>query len=487
MRVLLTTVCLFFLVQTSLFAKEKEATFVEQLQQEEQALLPSCEQSVEYRELCLALREAQARAEKLSPEVIEVTEKYFDPRKKKEMMRKEIRKEVGLIAYNPQDHSFHEIMFDMPLEGNLTFQPHVRTDHFPPYQVTRLTGTSYLKMRFEIKVGEETLWALAGKHLVFEHPTREKNVRRLQELAEEKVYLAAPDYLANKEFARMGRDFALRGIEEALQELRQKSVESKAFPGELIADRIPAEVLLGFISVEQVDPCLLKERPAGCVALIPTVPFANDDQVVDAMLTQFMLSGYQAYSTICSSQGACGTAQFTNNSTYERVQDKKSGKWVRKIKAKGTYDALRERYPKAEIDPDFRRGTQSFVNSIKAQALLIDSDLALSKTPEWVRAAFISDHRVGALFPAMSYNGGPTQLENLVLLLAEYRKRHGIAEVQFDQFPWSEFAQWVKEKNQAVKKGGKLALKWETLGYLEKCVMLFRRYSAQLKARVSAP
>lgn len=445
---------------SSVFASEVNP-YERQLKEEQTTLLPSCDQLTGQREFCKKVREAQARAGRIPLQIFELVERQLS-KSGKPIVTKFIRRQVGLVAVNPVDGTTHEIVFDMPIVGDAVFQPRVTT---PGYEVRRTNGTSYLRMGYEVKAGDQELFVLASKHLSIPPGVPASSLQLLQQRAEKKVYLAAPPHLAGKEFAEAGQKFVLQGIEKARQDLREKGVKSKAYPGTLIADRIPSEVPQMLIASEQVDLCLFQEHDAGCERLILKNPFLSDEQVVDAVFAQFFWDGYESYSEVCSEKAACGVAQFTNKPTM------KDGK-----QRLGTYDALRGFYPDADLDPDFRRGTRSFVNSIKALMLLVDNDLSHSKVPTWVRIAFVQDYRFGSTVPAMSYNGGPPQSQNLVALLGEFGKLQRITHLHFDTFPWEDFIQWVKTKNLATKKGQDLPLHWQTFGYLRKCVMFLQRY-----------
>lgn len=448
-----------------------EANLYERQLKEEQAVLPSCNQLFREKELCKKVREAQARAGQIPLRIFELVERQLS-KSGKPLVTRSVRREVGLIALNPADGSEHEIIFDMPIVGDAVFQPNVRTEHNPSYEVRRTKGTTYVRMGYDVKMGDQELLVLAAAHLSIPEGISASDISALRKRAEKKVYLATPPHLAGKEFAEAGQKFVLQGIERARQDLREKMVESRAYPGELVADKSPPQVAQMLIASEHTDMCLFQKHDPGCDYLILKNPFLRDEQVVDAVFAQFFWDGYAAFSDSCSDQDACGVAQFTNTPSV------KNG-----VRFPGTYDSLRRLYPKAELDSNFRRGTKSFENSIKALILLVDSDLASKRIPDWVRVAFVEDYRLGAPFPAMSYFGGPPESRNLVTLIGEFQKLRGVTQLHFDTFPWQEFTQWVEEKNLAVKKGRNLVLGRKTLGYLRKCVMFLQRRSVLIRPR----
>lgn len=426
--------------------------YQKRIEEEREKSLPSCEAFVQRANVCRKLREARLLAKRIPLEIFETVERRLSKGKKPALVRRMVRREFGLVAYHPLSDSFHTIVADMPLVGDDTFQPNVRTRHDPPYQVIRIKGQTFNKMIFQVTMGDEELLVYAAKHLSVPPVFRSKDIKTMNEEAEIVTYLATPPYLADAEFARQGQNIALHAIGESLAELRKNQVPSSAYPGKLVADVVTAETLLNLLVTEQTDPCLLEERDRGCERLLPKRLYERDEQVVDAVLTEFAINGLNAYRDICSIAAACGAYQFTNN----RVRQK-NGKY-----ANGTYEAMRLMYPLAELDPDFKRGTRGFRNSVKAAAVLTDYELSSRGVPDWVREAFVDDHQMGLLFPAAAYNGGPSQAKALAVLMIEYGKLKKIERPTFISFPWQEFIAWIKSKG--------AALKYETIGYIQKCV-----------------
>lgn len=408
--------------------------------------LPSCERLVQRRELCVRIREARAIVEGVTLGIFEGLVERAKGKKGKTILR-----EFAVVAYDPLDDTFHTIKLGMPLVGNSTFQPIVLTEHDPPYLVTRIKGQTFNKMLFEVTLSGRELFVYAGKHLSVPAAFRSRDVRTMTREAESVTYLATPPYLVNEEFVAAGKEYVLAVLQEVLFELREKRVYSKTYSGRLVADVVTPEILLNLLVIEQTDPCLLQDREPGCVRLLPKLLYAQDEHVMDAVLVEFVLNGLDAYRYICSTAAACGAYQFTNNKTH---------------RFGGTYNMVRSTYPEALLDPSFGRGTESFHNSAKAAALLIDLELSSRGVPDWVRQAFVEDERVGALFPAAAYNGGASQSRALAQLVTEYRRLRGIAVTTFETFPWQEFFVWVKAKGKAFKT--------ETLGYMQKSILAWR-------------
>ncbi len=408
--------------------------------------LPSCERFVKQKELCEKLREARAIAEGTILGIFESLTEGTKGKKGKVILR-----EFVVVAHDPIDGVFHTIKLAMPLVGDSTFQPIVLTKHEPPYKVTRIKGQTFNKMLFEVVLGDRTLWVYAAKHLSVPAAFRSRDVHAMIREAESIVYLATPPYLVNEEFVAAGKKYVLDVLQDVLLELREKRVYSKTYPDRLVADVITPEILLNLLVIEQTDPCLLKDRDRGCIRLLPKLLYVEDEHVMDAVLVEFVINGLDAYRYICSVAAACGAYQFTNNKTHQFG---------------GTYNMVRSVYDTAALDPSFRRGAESFQNSAKAAALLIDLELSSRGVPSWVRQAFVEDERVGALFPTAAYNGGASQSRRLAHLVAEYRRLYGITATSFEAFPWQEFFTWIKGKGKVFKT--------ETLGYLKKSVLAWR-------------
>lgn len=440
-------------------ASEGETFFERQLQEEKDFPLPSCERLIKERELCKKLREARARAEAIALTIVVVWEEQASKWGKKPVLIQRFHRQFGLVAYDPIGNEWHEIVLTMPLAGNSIFQPVVVTEHNPPYQVTRIKGQTFNKMLYAVKVGARDLYVYASKHLLVPATFRGKEPRAMKAEAEEIVYLATPPYLVKdkEELARLGKEYVLEIYEEVLRDLREAGVVSKAYPGRLVADVSSREVPLVILSAEQTDPCLLQVRDRGCIHLVPQSLYERDEQVIGAVLTEFVLNGLYAYRHICSSAAACGAHQFTNNPTHNFG---------------GTYNMVRAAYPRASLDPVFRRGAQGFRNSAKAAVLLIDLELSSRAVPDWVRVAFLEDQRLGSLMPGGAYNGGASQSKRLAGLLVEYSTLQK-STLSFETFPWQSFFSWAK---------GREILKGETLGYVQKIAKIWK-YLAELGNR----
>lgn len=406
--------------------------------------------------LCTDLEKERALCDRLNLArawLKDVTITTFDRREGKKSVP---YREFALAAYDPLDDKFHTIRLAMPkdIKKQPNFQPIVLTESDPPYQVTRLRGQSLNKMVFQIRQGDRELYAYAGKHLLF---TEEKLHPfwggKTIEFKEEVMYLATPPYLVNEEFAQAGQALFMKAIERAFMELRESGTPSLAYPDRLLVDAVTANEVAHLIVAEQTDPCFLAKRPKGCERLIPVRPYPSDDMALQAVNTEFVINGLAAFRHMRSSASARGVLQFTDNAN-------------KKKRYAGTYSTVVTRYPKAGIDPDFRRGSKSISNLAKAAACLIDLELSNRKIPEWVRQAFLVDREFVMPVPGAAYNGGPSQSQRLTQFFKSFIEKHDIdlEEITFDSFPWEGFLSWIDQ--------GKTRLKPETRGYIEKIIKI---------------
>ncbi len=399
----------------------------------------SCDEFYQERVLCERLQSAREL-------VRGITLQTFMRQEGKKAIR---YREFALIAFDPVEENFRIIMLGMPVDVSKQpdFQPIVLSEDDALLRVRRVRGSSLNKMVFEITSDGRPLYAYAGKHLLFTEE-RHRNGQK-SEIIEPVVYLATPPYLVNDEFARKGQELFMAAIEQAISELRASGVPSLAYPGRLVSEIVTVNEIAKLVVAEQTDPCFLGKRPAACERLIPVRPYPDDWVAMQGVNAEFVVNGLAAFSRMRSAAAARGVLQFTNN---------------RNRYSAGTYSVIAERYPAAELDPNFPRGAMSFKNLAKAAACLIDLELASSKIPPWFREAFLADRDFGMVVPGSAYNGGGSQSQLLSQLFAGFVKRHGIQSLTFDRFPWDQFLEWV---DRSVVK-----LKPETRGYIQKLIII---------------
>jgi hypothetical protein len=164
--------------------------------------------------------------------------------------------------------------------------------------------------------------------------------------------------------------------------LRAAQVPSAAFPGELLADSIPPEVVTTLAVIEQTDDRDYVQKQS--------VAF-------DEVLSQYGLKEEEAYRYSVSSAKALGPMQFTNR------------------RGNGTYSLVVRRCRGANLDPLFERGATNLLNAMKAAVCLLDMELAAMR-PD-IRAAYKKNPVVLGIFPVAAYNGGPRNVGKLYKVL----------------------------------------------------------------------
>ena len=132
------------------------------------------------------------------------------------------------------------------------------------------------------------------------------------------VYLPFTEDTFDPAFVTSGREFLVATAGKAIEELRRAKVPSAAYPGELLADVIPPQVVTTLAVIEQTDDGDYMEKQA----------LAFDD-----VLSQYGLKKEEAFRYSVSSAKALGPMQFTNR------------------KGNGTYSLVVRRCPGARLDP----------------------------------------------------------------------------------------------------------------------------------------
>ncbi len=166
-------------------------------------------------------------------------------------------------------------------------------------------------------------------------------------------------------------------IDRALGRLRAAKVPSRAFPGKLVADVIPRQVLSVLLVIEHINPAdfVSAELTESQVAKVLVVLAANKEL---------------AYAHNISPAGASGLAQIMPL----------------------TYRMLVGGYPSAPIERNYEIGAADPINAIMAQLLLCDND--------WMqinRFSFpekISAEKIGP-YLAACYNGGCRPVKHSIL------------------------------------------------------------------------
>jgi hypothetical protein len=206
------------------------------------------------------------------------------------------------------------------------------------------------------------------------------------------VYLPFTEDTFDPGFVSSGKEFLVATARKALEELRHSAVPSAAFPGELLADVIPVQVITTLAVIEQTDDHDYVEKQA---------------LAFDEVLSQYGLKQEEAYRYSVSRAKALGPMQFTNR------------------KGNGTYALVVRSCPGARLDPNFERGATNLLNAMKAAVCLLDLDLAGMR--EDIRLAYRANPEVLGIFPVAAYNGGSRNVAKLYRVLT--RMKVGLGEL----------------------------------------------------------
>ena len=253
----------------------------------------------------------------------------------------------------------------------------------PGIQAKHVKGTGAERLMFSFTADGEPLKVYGRKFPVFDN----KLVKRRQwslvvQTAKPIVYLPFTEDTFDPGFVSGGKDFLVSTAGKALEELRVAKVPSVAFPGELLADSIPLEVVTTLAVIEQTDDRDYVEKQ--------TVAF-------EEVLSQYGLKEEEAYRYSVSSAKALGPMQFTNR------------------RGNGTYSLVVRRCVGAKLDPMFESGATNILNAMKAAICLLDMELAGMRAD--IREAYKNNPVVLGIFPVAAYNGGPRNVAKLYRVL----------------------------------------------------------------------
>ena len=270
--------------------------------------------------------------------------------------------------------------------GRKPFPFIVRT---PGVEARHVKGTGAERLMFAFSRDGEPLKVYGRKFPVFDSALIAKRKwRAVVETARPIVYLPSNEDTLDPLFVSGGKEFLLDTARKAIEDLRLAQAPSVAFPGELLADVVPAAVLTTLAVIEQTDDADFVKKKAG----------AFDD-----VLSHYGLKREEAYRYSVSSAAALGPMQFTNR------------------RGKGTYAMVVRRCPEAKIDPSFERGATDLLNAMKAAICLFDIELHQMRSD--IRRAYRDNKEVLGIFPVAAYNGGPRNVAKLYGVM----KRMGVS------------------------------------------------------------
>jgi hypothetical protein len=250
----------------------------------------------------------------------------------------------------------------------------------PGIKAHHVRGTGAERLMFSFtRADGEPLRVYGRKFPVFDSALlKKKQWRAVAETAEPILYLPFTEDTFDPMFVVNGKDFLLDTARQAIIDLREARAPSLAYPGELLADVIPAELVAMLAVIEQTDDTEYTQRGT---------------RAFEQVLNQYGLKRGEAYRYSVSSASAIGPMQFTDS------------------RGNGTYSMVVRNCPAARLDPVFERGATNVLNAMKAAICLLDIELAQMR--EDVRAAFHRDPLLYGIFPVAAYNGGPKNVTRL--------------------------------------------------------------------------
>jgi len=249
----------------------------------------------------------------------------------------------------------------------------------PGIQARHIKGTGAERLMFAFSQDGEQLKVYGRKFPVFDNALlKKKQWRAVADTARPIVYLPFNEDTLDPLLVSGGKEYLLATARQATEELRLANVPSVAFPGELLADVVPAEVITTLAVIEQTDDA----------------DYAQEKQdAVDEVLNHYGLKREEAFRYSVSSASALGPMQFTNR------------------RGNGTYALVVRRCPLAKLDPNFERGATNLLNAMKAAICLFDIELAQMRAD--IRLAYQDNMQVLGIFPVAAYNGGPRNVNKL--------------------------------------------------------------------------
>jgi hypothetical protein len=257
----------------------------------------------------------------------------------------------------------------------------------PGIEARHVKGTGAERLMFAFSRDGESLKVYGRKFPVFDNNLiKRRQWSAVAQTAKPIVYLPFTEDTFDPAFVTSGKEFLVNTARKAMEELRHAGVPSVAFPGELLADAIPLQVITTLAVIEQTDDRDYVEKQS---------------LAFDEVLSQYGLKQEEAYRYSVSSAKALGPMQFTNR------------------RGNGTYSLVVRRCPGAKLDPVFESGATNLLNAMKAAICLLDLELAAMRAE--IRVAYRANPAVLGIFPVAAYNGGPRNVTKLYRVLTRMK------------------------------------------------------------------
>jgi hypothetical protein len=249
----------------------------------------------------------------------------------------------------------------------------------PGIKARHIKGTGAERLMFAFSQAGEQLKVYGRKFPVFDNDLlKKKKWRAVAATAKPIIYLPFNEDTLDPLLVSGGKEYLLATARKAIEELRFANAPSVAFPGRLLADIVPAELITTLAVIEQTDDAdYLKKK----------------QDAVDEVLNQYGLKREEAFRYSVSRASALGPMQFTNR------------------RGNGTYALVVRRCRLAKLDPNFERGATNLLNAMKAAICLFDIELAQMRAD--IRRAYQDNMQVLGIFPVAAYNGGPRNVSKL--------------------------------------------------------------------------
>lgn len=259
----------------------------------------------------------------------------------------------------------------------------------PGLEAKHVKGTGAERLMVSFSQDGQPLKVYGRKFPVFDNKLlNRKQWRAVAQTATPIVYLPFTEDTFDPALVASGKEYLVATAQKAIDELRRAQVPSAAFPGQLLADSIPVQVVTTLAVIEQTDD---------------TDYVVKQSVAFDEVLNQYGLKQEEAYRYSVSSANALGPMQFTNR------------------RGNGTYALVVRRCPLANLDPVFERGATDLLNAMKAAICLLDIELAQMRAE--IRNAYRINPPVLGIFPVAAYNGGPRNVTKLHRVLNRMKVR----------------------------------------------------------------
>ncbi|HSD60259.1 MAG TPA: hypothetical protein VLC55_05335, partial [Burkholderiales bacterium] len=162
-----------------------------------------------------------------------------------------VTRQFAIAALDEERREWHTILLDIPYplppDENYSFR--VLSDG---YRVKHISGRGITKLNFDVRpLSEDRPLVPYGLKALWGTGATKKDSAPEFEVA---VYTPIYPTFFSQDLAVRGRDFLYAAAEDVLGALTERGVRSKSFPERLLADVIPADLLVNVGLIEQMDP-----------------------------------------------------------------------------------------------------------------------------------------------------------------------------------------------------------------------------------------